>query len=70
MRIAAELRLHSDEQIVAALARALELVDEAAVPVELREAAFGKAVDLLTQKQVQLEQMSAGSLLMPRPGQG
>jgi hypothetical protein len=48
------------EQVVEYLSAALVVVDEVGVPDELLEVAFVKAVDLLSAKQLVIEQIRPG----------
>lgn len=63
-----ELPHNTREQVRDYLREALAVVDERDVPDDLRAAAFGKAVDLLSAKQITLEaiQPGLGALAVPR----
>jgi hypothetical protein len=58
---------NTPEQVRDYLREALAIVEELAPPEDLREVAFGKAVDLTSSKQLTAEQIVAGgALLNPR----
>lgn len=61
-----EAHYNSREQVVAYLAGALAVVDELDPPADLREPAFVKAVELLSAKQVFLEQADTSPIVRPR----
>ena len=70
LRVAGEVRLWKKADVLAVVNQALEVVEEAAPPAELREAAFVQALGLLAQKNVQLEQIGITPPTMQVPGNG
>ena len=62
MRKAFEAHFHSEEQVREYVERASRIVDDLDVADDLRESAFGHAVDLLAQKQVTFEAVSPAGL--------
>jgi hypothetical protein len=54
-----EIPNNTPEQVVAYLNAAVEAVTQSDVPPELQEIAFGKAVDLISGKQIVLTQPQA-----------
>lgn len=70
MRIAAQTPFYSKEQVRQHLRDAVQLVEEANVPDDLREVAFKLACDLVSRKNVVFEHASgAGVLLGPNGAQ-
>lgn len=64
-----EIQHNTPEQVAGYLDEALRIVTELEPPEDLREVAFGKAVDLLAAKQLMLEQpatLGMGALAIPR----
>lgn len=59
------LHLNTQAEVIAWLENASEAVDAAALPDDLRVAAFTKAVDLLSNKQVQIEQSDFSPVALP-----
>lgn len=70
MRIVGQVHLHTPDEIEEAIEQALAMLERVAPPDDLRVTAFGKAVDLLTGKNVQIEQFQPGGLAIPRGGIG
>jgi len=61
---------HTPEQVRGYLIAARELVDALEVPADLREVAFGKAVDMLAAKQLILQPAQPPGLALPFTPQG
>jgi uncharacterized protein (UPF0147 family) len=70
MRKAFEAHFHSREQVQGYVEVALAIMEDAVVPDDLREAAFGKAVELLAQKQVTFEAVNPSGVLLNQRPQG
>jgi hypothetical protein len=64
MRKAFECHFHDEAQVREYVQGALRALDGLDVQGRLREIAFGKAVDLLAQKQVTFEQVSPSGVLL------
>jgi len=60
LRVAHEVRLHSDEQVSKIVTGALAEALREDVPDELREIVFSTAAGLLAQKQCEFEQIGVG----------
>lgn len=67
LRKSAELRYWQRDEVLEVLRAAVELTDELAAPEDLRVSAFTKAVDLLGQKHVVMEQVNVGVPQMAIP---
>ena len=61
---------HTPEQVRGYLREALEIVDELDTPGDLRQIAFGKAVELLSGKQIFFEQAAVDLSRLKLPGAG
>jgi hypothetical protein len=64
IRKAYECHFHEREDVQRYVELALAIADDAVVPDDLRETAFGKAVDLLAQKQVTFEEVSGAGVVL------
>lgn len=64
MHTATEHYFHKPEQVAEAVAEAVRIVDEAALPQNLRAVAFEKVLELLTSKQVFFEQIAPTGVLL------
>lgn len=70
IRKTGEFHHHTSAEVRAYLAGAAEIVDDLELREDLREVAFGKAIELLATKQIAAEQsaVSGGLLAVPKHG--
>lgn len=65
-RVAFEHHHHSSDEVKGYLEEASRIIGKAAIPADLREAAFTQAVVLLASKHTQLEVVQSSGLAIPR----